>query len=116
MKKRNGQVLSLGKQHSKVLVSVIIPIYNVERFLEKCLKSVISQTLKGIEIIAVNDGSTDNSARILKNISTTTNIIKIINSPSSPKWERNDIFTEEISDRDLRASRISSETRCALVT
>ena len=79
MKKRNGQVLSLGKQHSKVLVSVIIPIYNVERFLEKCLKSVISQTLKGIEIIAVNDGSTDNSARILKNISTTTNIIKIIN-------------------------------------
>jgi len=79
MKKRSRQVPSLRKQHPNVLVSVIIPIYNVERFLEKCLKSVISQTLKGIEIIAVNDGSTDNSVRILKNISTTTSIIKIIN-------------------------------------
>ena len=60
--------MSEDKIISKVLVSVIIPVYNVEEFLEKCLKSVISQTLKGIEIIAVNDGSTDNSAKVLKQV------------------------------------------------
>ena len=49
-----------------VKVSVIIPVYNVENYLEKCLTSVINQTLKDIEIICINDGSTDNSFNILK--------------------------------------------------
>lgn len=48
-----------------VKVSVIIPIYNVEAYLEKCLESLINQTLEDIEIIAVNDGSTDGSQNIL---------------------------------------------------
>ncbi|MDR1555189.1 MAG: glycosyltransferase [Campylobacteraceae bacterium] len=47
-------------------VSVIIPIYNVEKYLKKCLNSVINQTLKDIEIICIDDGSTDNSLNILK--------------------------------------------------
>lgn len=47
-------------------VSVIIPVYNVEPYLRQCLDSVINQTLKEIEIICVDDGSTDNSLRILK--------------------------------------------------
>ena len=42
-------------------VSVIIPVYNVEDYIEKCLDSVINQTLKEIEIIVVNDGSKDKS-------------------------------------------------------
>lgn len=42
-------------------ISVIIPVYNVENYIEKCLDSVINQTLKDIEIIIVNDGSTDKS-------------------------------------------------------
>ena len=46
-------------------VSVIIPVYNVEDYLEKCLDSVINQTLKDIEIIVVNDGSPDNSQKII---------------------------------------------------
>ena len=46
-------------------VSVIIPVYNIEKHLEKCLDSVIGQTLKDIEIIVVNDGSTDNSLDII---------------------------------------------------
>lgn len=50
-------------------VSVIIPIYNVEKYLKKCLESVANQTLQDIEIICVNDGSTDGSFDILKNFS-----------------------------------------------
>lgn len=47
-------------------VSVIVPVYNVEKYLRKCLDSIINQTLKEIEIICVNDGSTDNSRAILE--------------------------------------------------
>ena len=49
-----------------VKVSVIVPVYNGEEYLEECLESIINQTLEDIEIICVNDGSTDNSLKILK--------------------------------------------------
>ena len=45
-------------------ITVIVPVYNVEHYLDKCLDSVIKQTYKNIEIIVVNDGSTDNSGEI----------------------------------------------------
>ena len=48
-----------------VKVSVVIPVYNVEDFLEECLDSIVNQSLKDLEIICVNDGSTDNSLDIL---------------------------------------------------
>ena len=44
------------------LISVILPIYNVSDYLDRCMKSVINQTYKTIEIIMVDDGSTDESA------------------------------------------------------
>ena len=47
-------------------VSVIVPVYNTEKYLKKCISSLLSQTLKDIEIICVNDGSTDESLRVLK--------------------------------------------------
>ena len=47
-------------------VSVIIPVYNVEKYLRECLDSVLNQTLTDIEIICINDGSTDNSLQILE--------------------------------------------------
>ena len=47
-------------------ISVIIPVYNTEKYLKQCLDSVINQTLKEIEIICVNDGSTDDSLELLK--------------------------------------------------
>ena len=49
-----------------VKVSVIVPIYNAEKYLEQCLDSIVNQTLKEIEIILIDDGSTDGSAEICK--------------------------------------------------
>ena len=48
-----------------IKVSVIVPVYNVEEYLEKCLDSLVNQTLKDIEIIIINDGSPDNSQQII---------------------------------------------------
>ena len=59
-------------------VSVIIPVYNVEKYLRECMDSVVNQTLKDIEIICVDDGSTDNSRNILKEYSLKDSRIKII--------------------------------------
>ena len=47
-------------------VSIIVPFYNVEGYIEKCLDTLVNQTLKDIEIILVNDGSKDNSEFIVK--------------------------------------------------
>lgn len=66
-----------------VKVSIIIPTYNVEQYLEECLESVINQTLKDIEIICVNDGSTDNSLSILKRYADSDERIKIIDKANS---------------------------------
>ena len=48
-------------------VSVIVPVYNVEKYIDKCLKSLVEQTLDDIEIIVVNDGSTDDSKKVIDN-------------------------------------------------
>lgn len=65
--------------NSEVKVSIIIPVYNNEFYLRKCLDSVINQTLKEIEIIIINDGSTDNSLEIIKEYRNRDKRIIIIN-------------------------------------
>ena len=60
-------------------ISIIIPVYNTKRYLRKCLDSVINQTLKEIEIICINDASTDSSKDILEEYSSKDKRIKIIN-------------------------------------
>ncbi|MBZ7980216.1 glycosyltransferase [Campylobacter sp. RM12642] len=59
-------------------VSVIIPVYNTEKYLGECLDSVINQSLKEIEIICVDDGSTDNSLEILKEYAAKDNRITVL--------------------------------------
>ena len=61
------------------LVSIIIPVYNCEKYIERCLNSILNQTYKDIEIIIVNDGSTDETSKILYKISASDSRIKIIN-------------------------------------
>ena len=64
-------------------VSIVIPVYNVEPYLRECLDSVVNQTLKDIEIICVNDGSTDNSLEILKEYASKDARIKIKDKTNS---------------------------------
>lgn len=59
-------------------VSIIVPIYNVEKYLRECLDSILNQTLKDIEIICVNDGSTDDSLEILREYEKKDSRIKVI--------------------------------------
>lgn len=61
-----------------IKVSIIVPVYNVEKYLDKCMKSLVSQTLKDIEIICINDGSTDSSLAILESYANTDKRIIII--------------------------------------
>ena len=60
------------------LVSVIVPVYNSEKYLRQCLDSIVNQTLKDIEIICVDDGSTDGSAAILNEYAIRDERIKVI--------------------------------------
>ena len=62
-------------------VSVIVPVYNVEKYLPKCLDCLINQTLKDIEIICINDCSTDGSLAILKDYASKDKRIKILDLP-----------------------------------
>ena len=64
-------------------ISVIIPVYNGEKYLPQCLDSLINQTFKDFEIICVNDGSADNSLEILQEYSQKDSRIKIINQKNS---------------------------------
>jgi glycosyltransferase involved in cell wall biosynthesis len=60
-------------------VTIIIPVYNTEKHLQQCLTSAISQTLKSIEIIVINDASTDNSLEIIKEFEKKDSRIQLIN-------------------------------------
>lgn len=71
------------KVQSQELISVIIPVYNVEKYLARCLNSIVKQTYKNLEIILVNDGSTDNSEDIIKKYEKKDNRIKYIKQKNS---------------------------------
>ena len=60
------------------LVSIIIPIYNVEKYLKNCLDSVVGQTYKNLEIILVDDGSLDKSPEICEDYAAKDSRIKVI--------------------------------------
>ena len=59
-------------------ISVIVPVYNVEQYLERCVDSIINQTYKNLEIILVNDGSTDNSGQLCDELAKKDDRIRVI--------------------------------------
>ena len=65
-------------ENDSILVSVIIPAYNVEKYIAKCLDSLINQSLKDIEIIIIDDGSTDKTPFIIKDYANQDKRIKVI--------------------------------------
>jgi len=68
---------------NKQLISIIIPVYNVEKYLDKCLRSLVNQSLKEIELILVNDGSPDNSQEIIDQyVSLYPDMIKSFTKPN----------------------------------
>lgn len=66
----------------KVKISIIVPVFNVEKYLAKCLDSLINQTLQDIEIICVNDGSTDGSLEILEKYAQKDKRIIVLEQPN----------------------------------
>ena len=65
------------------LISIIVPVYNVEKYLKKCIQSIINQTYKNLEIILVDDGSSDNSGKICDEFAQKDNRIKVIHKTNS---------------------------------
>lgn len=75
---------------SSIAVSVIIPVYNVDNYLKKCLDSVQNQTLRNIEIVVIDDGSTDGSAEICDLYQADTRFTIVHNKNQGPSGSRND--------------------------
>ena len=73
------------------LVSVVVPVYNVEKYLDRCVQSVVGQTYDNLEIILVDDGSTDGSAVICDNWASSDGRIKVIHK----KNNRNALYLRE---------------------
>ena len=71
-------ILTGRENNMKKLVTVIVPIYNVENYLKKCVNSIINQTYENIEIILIDDGSTDGSGTICDEYLAKDNRIKVI--------------------------------------
>ena len=69
---------AMTSQDKKPLISVIVPIFRVEKYLEKCVSSIISQTYSNLEIILVDDGSDDNCPTICDNFQAKDSRIKVI--------------------------------------
>lgn len=65
-------------RNNNVLVSVIVPVYNVEKYLRRCLDSVLAQTMPAFEVLCVNDGSTDDSLNILEEYTSKDARIKVL--------------------------------------
>lgn len=69
--------------NSSYKISLIVPVFNLEKYLKRCLKTLCNQTLKDIEIICINDGSTDNSLRLLEEFAASDDRLRIINQENS---------------------------------
>ena len=82
-----------------VKISVIIPVYNDGEYIQKSIESILNQSLKDIEIICVNDGSTDDSLDILNRISKENDCIKVFNQENQgPAIARNKGIHEAVGE------------------
>lgn len=81
----------MTSEEKSPIISIIVPVYNAERFLARCLDSLVNQTYPNLEIICVNDGSTDHSREILEQYAANDTRINVLNKKNSgPSSARND--------------------------
>lgn len=66
----------------KPLISVIVPVYNQERYVAECLRSVLSQVYRNLELVVINDGSTDRSLARIQQIARTDQRVIVLNTPN----------------------------------
>ena len=96
----NGEVMI---DNSEIKVSIIIPIYNVEKYVTKCIQSACDQTYYNIEIILVDDESKDNSGKIADSFSRKDGRIKVIQGTQRILLFQSDFSTHQISPCILRS-------------
>lgn len=84
-----------GDTMVNIKISVIIPVYNGEKFIQECLDSITNQSLNEIEIICINDGSTDNTLDILNEYSSRDNRIKIITTENNGQGHARNLAINE---------------------
>ena len=73
----------MGEAKEKINISVIVPVYNVESYLQECVDSLLAQDVPGLELIFVNDGSTDGSRGILEEYSRRHDNVIVIDHENS---------------------------------
>lgn len=78
-------------------ISIIVPIYNTEKYLQRCIESLINQTYQNLEIILVNDGSTDNSEKICAKYKKTDNRIKVFSKVNGGQSSARNLALENIT-------------------
>ena len=76
-------------------ISVIVPVYNVEQYLERCIDSIINQTYKNLEIILVNDGSTDNSGQLCDELAKKDDRIRVIHKKNGGLSDARNVGVDE---------------------
>ncbi|MGM0753098.1 MAG: glycosyltransferase family 2 protein [Bacillota bacterium] len=74
---------NLNNETAKLLVSIIVPAYNVEKYIEKCLSSILEQTYSNIEVIVVNDGSTDKTGQLIDNVSQQDSRVRVLHKKNA---------------------------------
>ena len=85
--------------NNSTLVAIIVPVYNVEKYIDECLKSILNQTYTNIEVLMINDGSTDKSADICKKYEKKDNRFKLYNKKNGGLSDARNYGVEKSSGR-----------------
>lgn len=80
---KNARFTEREKESTKYVLSILIPIYNADKYLKECLDSILAESVGSMEIICINDGSTDDSPQILDEYSKKDNRIRVINKKNT---------------------------------